>query len=78
MLYVRSLVARKPVLSRYKKDGKIEPDSQDVILDTWLDVGYDPFFIFKILDYFHYLLTDPRIMAIKIWISVNILYLKIV
>ena len=27
------------------------------------DVGYDPFFLFKILDYFHYLLTDPRICS---------------
>ena len=23
-------------------------------------MSYDPYFIFKILDYFHYLLTDPR------------------
>ena len=23
-------------------------------------MGYDSLFIFKILDYFHYLLTDPR------------------
>ena len=48
------------MLSRYRKDGKIKPDCQDVILNTWLDIGYDPFFIFKILDYFHYLVTDPR------------------
>ena len=48
------------MLSRYKKDGKIEPDCQDVILNTRLVVDYDPFFIFKILDHFHYLLTDPR------------------
>ena len=52
------------MLSRYKKDGKIEPYCQDVILNTWLVVDYDPFFIFKILDHFHYLLTDPRIYAI--------------
>ena len=50
------------MVSRYKKDGKIEQDCQDVILNTWLDTGYDPFIIFKILDYFHYLLTDPRSM----------------
>ena len=26
-------------------------------------MGYDPFFIFKILEYFYYLSTDPRICA---------------
>ena len=56
----------KQDLLKYKKDGNIEPDCQDVILNTWLHVCYDPYFIFKILDYFHFLLTDPRIHVIKV------------
>ena len=48
------------MLWRYKKDNNIASHCWDVILNTWLLVGYDPYFIFKILYYFHYLLTDLR------------------
>ena len=40
-------------------------------------MGFDPYFIFKILDYYHYLLTDPRIFRIlelKVYFSPDKFY----
>ena len=37
-------------------------------------MGYDAFFIFKILDYFLYLLTDPRIIELFVALFVLSLY----
>ena len=41
-----------------KKDDKIAPDCQDVILKTCLYLDYNPYSII-LLDYYHNLLTDP-------------------
>ena len=69
------LVAKQEVLSMYKKDDWVDRTRLSKwYINTCLDVGYDPFFIFEILDYYHYLLTDPRTEECSKYIVYKIRY----
>ena len=44
----------------------MEPDCQDVILNTWLDVGYDPFFNFQDIRLFSLLIDWPSYVTLPL------------